>query len=86
MDKSLIELYKEGKIKSKYDFNEPLPKSVILVRKSDKKIIKVAKVLCDAYTFIGWGIVLIAAAMTALAIHQNGLNALVVCVFFFTVI
>ena len=79
LDKSLIELYKEGKIKSKYDFNEPLPKSVILVRKSDKKIIKVAKVLCDAYTFIGWGIVLIAAAMTALAIHQNGLNALVVC-------
>ena len=79
LDKSLIELYKEGKIKSKYDFNEPLPKSLILVRKNDKKVIKTAKVWCDVYTFIGWGLIAGAAAILAFIVLQNGINIATAC-------
>lgn len=66
LDKSIITLHQEGKISSPYDFNEPLPKSVFLVRKSDKKVIKSAKIRWDAYNLIAWGIIVCLAGVMIL--------------------
>ena len=54
LDKSIITLNNEGKVTSGYDFNQPLPKSIILVRKSNKKVLKSAKIFWDAYNLIMW--------------------------------
>ena len=54
LDKSIISLNTEGKVTSGYDFNKPLPKSIILVRKSNKKVLKSAKIFWDAYNLIMW--------------------------------
>lgn len=52
LDKTLQTLAKEGKIANNFDINSPLPKETILVRKRNKKVIKVSHVIWDAYNFI----------------------------------
>lgn len=62
LDKSVKELFREGKLKNDYNAADSLPESVILVRKKDKTVIKMAKILWDAYNIIAWGIIILAAA------------------------
>lgn len=62
LDKSVKELFREGKLKNDYNAADCLPESVILVRKKDKTVIKMAKILWDAYNIIAWGIIILAAA------------------------
>ncbi len=52
LDKPLQTLAKEGKISNTFDINSPLPKETVLVRKRDKKVIKVSHVIWDAYNII----------------------------------
>lgn len=52
LDKPLQTLAREGKISNTFDINSPLPKETVLVRKRDKKVIKVSHVIWDAYNII----------------------------------
>ena len=52
LDKTLRTLALEKKIVSDFDINNPLPKEIVLVRRRDKKVIKVSHVLWDAYHII----------------------------------
>lgn len=52
LDKPIQTLAKEGKISNTFDINSPLPKETVLVRKRDKKVIKVSHVIWDAYNII----------------------------------
>lgn len=63
LDKSIIDMNAEGKIKSGYDFNAPLPKSIILVRKSNKKVLKSSKIFWDAYNLMMWACLIILAGI-----------------------
>lgn len=62
LDKSVRELFREGKLKNDYNAAASLPESVVVVRKKDKTVIKMAKILWDAYNIIAWGIIILAAA------------------------
>jgi len=57
MDKSLIELNKHGTLVDTYDEYERLPKLLVYVRKKDKIVIKIKKLLWDAYNAISWLVV-----------------------------
>lgn len=59
LDKPLLALAQEGKITSSFDINLPLPKDIVLVRKRDKKILKVRHILWDAYNFILFSFLLV---------------------------
>lgn len=61
LDKSILTLFQEKKFKNEYVSDERLPDSVIVVRKKDKTIIKMAKILWDVYNKISWGIIVILA-------------------------
>ena len=52
LDKPLQTLAREGKTSNTFDINSPLPKETVLVRKRDKKVIKVSHVIWDAYNII----------------------------------
>lgn len=59
LDKTLRQLSCEGKIVNSFDINSPLPKDTILVRKKDKKVIKVSHIIWDAYNFLLLGALLV---------------------------
>lgn len=64
LNKSLIQLYKLGVVKDSYDAYDTLPAAVCFVRKKDKMVLKVRKILWDAYNLLAWlAIGLIAAIM-----------------------
>lgn len=50
LGKSIISLHKNNIIKDKFDTYERLPKSLVFVRKKDKIVIKVKKIIWDAYS------------------------------------
>ena len=54
LNKSLSEQVKLGFVKDDYDTYEDLPSSVTFVRKKDKMVLKVRKILWDIYNFIAW--------------------------------
>ena len=57
LSKSLATLYKQGRIVDDYDDYERLPSSIRFVRKKDKIVIKIRKIVWDAYNIIAWFIV-----------------------------
>lgn len=57
LDKSLLTLFHEKKFTNEYNIDERLPDTVIVVRKKDKTIVKMAKILWDVYNKISWGII-----------------------------
>ncbi len=71
LDKSVKTLYKEGKLQNEYDASEPLPASVVVVRKKDKTVIKMAKILWDAYNLIILGIITIAIIVLGIVCIQG---------------
>lgn len=61
LNKSIKVLHKEGKIENSYDRKAPLPSSILLVRKKDKTVLKMAKICWDVYNLMLWFIVTLAA-------------------------
>lgn len=85
LNKSISTQYKQGLIEDNYDEYERLPKIFAYVRKKDKIVIKIKKIIWDAYNIIAWffvgtlGVVLVAAAGTVLSSNQaccTGINLL----------
>lgn len=67
-DKSLATQYKQGLIVDNYDDYDRMPSSISFVRKKDKKVIKIRKVVWDIYNMLAWflvGVIFI-TMMTAL--------------------
>ncbi len=54
LNKSVAQQYKAGLIKDEYDGYATLPSSVSFVRKRDKIVLKVRKILWDAYNLLAW--------------------------------
>ncbi len=54
LNKSLSEKVKLGLIKDEYDTYEKLPSTVTFVKKNDKMVLKVRKIVWDVYNFIAW--------------------------------
>ncbi len=54
LNKSVAQQYKAGLIKDEYDSYANLPASVSFVRKRDKMVLKVRKILWDAYNLLAW--------------------------------
>ena len=54
LNKSLSDQVKLGFVDDKYDAYENLPSSVTFVRKQDKMVLKVRKIVWDVYNFIAW--------------------------------
>jgi hypothetical protein len=50
LGKSIISLHKSNVIKDDFDTYEKLPKTLVFVRKKDKIVIKVKKIIWDAYS------------------------------------
>lgn len=61
LDKSVRELFAEGKIANQYDAKETMPASIVMVRKKDKTVLKMAKICWDAYNLIAWFMIILAA-------------------------
>lgn len=57
LNKSLTALYKQGLIKDTYDTYDPLPDTITFVRKKDKIVLKVRKIVWDAYNLLAWAAV-----------------------------
>ena len=64
LNKSLSEKVKLGLIKDEYDTYEKLPSTVTFVRKSDKMVLKVRKIVWDVYNFIAWFTLFIISLVT----------------------
>lgn len=54
LNKSLANQVKLGFVEDKYDPYENLPSTVTFVRKQDKMVLKVRKIVWDVYNFIAW--------------------------------
>ncbi|MDR1026692.1 MAG: hypothetical protein LBL47_04760, partial [Lactobacillus sp.] len=65
LDKPLIELVKEKKIKPKSNEKKPLPKAVAYTKKKDKTIIKAREIVWDAYNVIAWAVIAYIAFLAA---------------------
>ena len=52
LNKPLVQLIKEGIVQDEYDRYERLPKTLCFLKKDDKVILKIRKVLTDIYNFI----------------------------------
>ena len=72
LNKSVGQLYKLGIIKDEYDQYDPLPDAISFVRKKDKMVLKVRKILWDAYNLLAWlAIFLIAAIVLLVATNPD---------------
>lgn len=70
INKSVSQLYKLGIIKDTYDAYDPLPAAICFVRKKDKMVLKVRKILWDAYNILAWlAILLIGAIVFMILTH-----------------
>ncbi len=70
INKSVSQLYKLGIIKDTYDAYDPLPAAICFVRKKDKMVLKVRKILWDAYNILAWlAILLIGAIVLMILTH-----------------
>ncbi len=65
---SLAAQHKKGLITDNFDGYERLPKIFAYVRKKDKIVIKIRKIIWDAYNFVTWFILGVACIMVGVAI------------------
>lgn len=63
INKSIGQLYKLGIIQDNYDTYDDLPTAVCFVRKKDKIVLKVRKILWDAYNLLAWLAILLIGAI-----------------------
>lgn len=69
LNKSIALQYKQGIIKDNYDEYARLPKIFTYVRKKDKIVIKIKKIVWDAYNIIAWFFVGIISLLLLAAIN-----------------
>ncbi len=88
-NKSLALQYKEGFIKDNFDGYERLPKMLAYVRKKDKIVIKIRKVIWDAYNLITWfilGINSVVFGITVFVYYNADVNPSFFAYLFMTVL
>lgn len=66
LNKPISEQYKLGFIKDTYDSYDALPSAIDFVRKKDKMVLKVRKVVWDAYNLLAWMVIGIIGAFVLL--------------------
>ncbi len=76
LGKTLIQLAKKGVLKSSFNENAALPAAVDYVRKKDKTVIKVRKILWDAYNLITWVLMAVLGWMLAYSFYIYGFGAI----------
>lgn len=70
LNKSINEQYKLGIIKDDYDSYDTLPSSVDFVRKKDKMVLKVRKIVWDAYNLLAWFAIVLIGAFVLLVLSN----------------
>ena len=65
LNKSLAAQAKLGVVEDKYDTYEHLPSSVTFVRKKDKMVLKVRKIVWDIYDIVAWVAIIITSCASA---------------------
>lgn len=76
-DKSLVTQYNEGFVKDNFDEYERLPKMLAYVRKKDKIVIKIRKIVWDAYNLLAWfvlGVTCVVLGMIILFFYSAGVS------------
>lgn len=68
LNKSIAQLHKLGLIKDEYDPYEPLPDAINFVRKKDKMVLKVRKILWDAYNLLAWLAIILVGAIVVMVV------------------
>lgn len=68
LNKSIGQLYKQGLIDDTYDRYDYLPSAITFVRKRDKMVLKVRKIVWDAYNLLAWLAIILIASMIILVI------------------
>lgn len=64
LNKSVAQQVKSGIIKDVYDSYDRLPRAIAFVRKKDKMVLKVRKVLWDAYNIMAWVAIFLVGTVT----------------------
>ncbi|MBE6444276.1 MAG: hypothetical protein E7020_06415 [Alphaproteobacteria bacterium] len=68
LNKSVSQLVKMNIIKDTYDSYDSLPSSVDFVRKKDKMVLKVRKIVWDAYNLLAWLAILLIGSVVLLVL------------------
>lgn len=63
LNKSIGQLYKMGLIKDNYDSYDDLPSAIDYARKKDKIVLKVRKIVWDAYNLLAWLAIFLVASI-----------------------
>ncbi len=66
LNKSVKELYKMKLIKDDYDAYDELPTAIGFARKKDKMVLKVRKIVWDAYNLLAWLAIFLIAAIVVM--------------------
>lgn len=68
LNKSIGELYRLGLIKDDYDDYDDLPAAISFARKKDKMVLKVRKIVWDAYNLLAWLAIILIGAIVLLVL------------------
>lgn len=68
LNKSVGQLYKMGLIKDSYDSYDDLPAAIDYARKKDKIVLKVRKIVWDAYNLLAWLAIFLVASIVVMVI------------------
>lgn len=68
LNKSVGELYRLGLIKDDYDDYDDLPAAISFARKKDKMVLKVRKIVWDAYNLLAWLAIILIGAIVLLVL------------------
>jgi hypothetical protein len=68
LNKSVAALYRKGIIEDKYDAYETLPQHIRYVRKRDKIVLKVRKVVWDVYNIMAWIAIFLVGVIIAIVL------------------
>lgn len=66
LNKSIGQLYQQGLLNDTYDRYDYLPPAVTFVRKKDKMVLKVRKIVWDAYNLLAWLAIFLIASVIVL--------------------
>ena len=72
LSKSLKALYKQGLIKDTYDSYDSLPSAITFVRTKAKMVLKVRKIVWDAYNLLAWCAVFLIALIVLMVLLNLG--------------
>lgn len=70
LNRSVRSLYKQGVIEDKFDEYSRLPSVIAYVRKKDKIVIKIRRIIWDIFNLLGWGAVVAVLLFASWIIKQ----------------